>query len=591
MTRFLLLIIILVFSTQHSFAQQKFEISTPVGIDEPGINKVLCMKNGYTLLFHFEIGKAINVQVFDMSYKRVANTHVSCSVFDASALRTSVFKGLFEVGSEAVLFFEQQNIGRHSLIRLRFDALKGKLLEEATLGKWKSLSKPTKFLVMKHRQLEGYEVLFVQDAPQFRESEVHVAYYNSRHELVRDVPLPFDRDQHDYLAVIGAESLPEGVCVSLRLSDMVVNGTGTSTESAARYNHFLRVFIIPRDGGRPLTRLVDVSTEVQPYYTSVSHNSFANNYNVLLLNFREAFVKYGIEMRPTAIKSNLLFMFGDQDMSGTYKWITHKLANSLLHEKVDTNTSFSGLPVRMFTNANGLTTIVSESYERYINAEGFSRYQAFNPYLSGFRTTQLDDPGNPIWQTPNTSTQYNKFISADNYNRTQSFETYLGNLCITQVDDEGNEIWGTVLPKTQYYRSFRHYYRPSDVGRRWQDQAMFDDLPPQVTERQFLSTNVYSSNGSLYLVYNDCGKNLDNDLANPGDTVYTAELANACYYKVDRQHNITKGYLLGEPLTKEYKSSFIEGADFDEERRTYASLIRYKRGEYVSLRMAWVKMD
>jgi hypothetical protein len=48
---------------------------------------------------------------------------------------------------------------------------------------------------------------------------------------------------------------------------------------------------------------------------------------------------------------------------------------------------------------------------------------------------------------------------------------------------------------------------------------------------------------------------------------------------------------LGEPLPKEYKSSFIEGADFDEQRGVYATLVRYKRGEYVSIRMAWVKMD
>lgn len=591
MTRLLSVIIVLMLACYHGNAKENFEISTPVGLPEEGINKVLCMKSGATLLFHLEISKPISVQVFDADHKRIATSHLSPKVLDVSTLSTAVFKGLYEVNNEAVLFLEQQKIGRHSLIRLRIDPVKGKLIDETTVAKWKSVSRPAHFLVMKHKKETGYALLFAQDAPQFRESDVYVAYYNARHEVIRKVPLVFDRSKYDFISVMGAESLPEGVCVSLRLSNMVVNGTGTSTESAARYNHFLEVFVIPRDSVSPMSRLYDLSTDVQPHYVTASHNSFAGNYNLLLLNFREAFIRYGIEMRPTALQSDLFFSLSDNDLSGKYRWITHNLANSLLREKADTNKYFSGLPVRMFTNENGLTTIISESYERYISADGYSRYQAFSPYLNGFRTTQLDDPTNPLWQTPNTSTQYNKFIAADNYNRTQSFETFLGNLCITQVDDEGNEIWGTVLPKSQYYRSFKHYYRPSDLARRWQEQAMFNDIPPQITERQFMSANVYSANGNLYIIYNDCGKNINNSIADPGDTVYSSSLANACYYKVDKKHGITKDYLLGEPLIKEYKSIFVEGADFDEERATYASLIRYKRGEYVSLRMAWVKLD
>jgi hypothetical protein len=60
---------------------------------------------------------------------------------------------------------------------------------------------------------------------------------------------------------------------------------------------------------------------------------------------------------------------------------------------------------------------------------------------------------------------------------------------------------------------------------------------------------------------------------------------------MDRKRQITKEYLLGEPLDKEYKSCYVEGGDFDEQRGIYASLIRYKRGSYISLRMAWVTLE
>jgi hypothetical protein len=120
---------------------------------------------------------------------------------------------------------------------------------------------------------------------------------------------------------------------------------------------------------------------------------------------------------------------------------------------------------------------------------------------------------------------------------------------------------------------------------------MFNDIPPQIEERQFLSAAVYNKGDNFYIIYNDCGKNIHNTIANPGDTVYASALSNACYYRMNKKREITKEYLLGAPMNKEYKSCFTEGGDFDEERGVYATLIRYKRGEYVSMRMAWVQLD
>ena len=313
------------------------------------------------------------------------------------------------------------------------------------------------------------------------------------------------------------------------------------------YNNYLQVFYIPNGSTKPIVRKADLSTEIFPYYTTCSYNPFAGTINVLLLSYREAFYRYGVEMRPTAFVSNLLFRLDEHDLTGNYSWFRNELANSLLIEKTDTAAIFTGLPLCMFTNSNGLSTVVSESYDRYMNAE--------------------------------------------NYTRSRAFETYLGSISITQVDDTGKEIWGTVLPRSQYYRSYRHYYRPTYLAKRWQDHAMFNDLPPQITERQFLSAAVYARGDNHYIIYNDCGKNIRNTITSPGDTLYASELANACYYRMNRKRQITKEYLLGEPLDKEYKSCYVEGGDFDEDRGVYASLIRYKRGSYISLRMAWVTLD
>jgi len=588
MARLLLLIAIWAASASVSFAKENYDISTPVGLPEEGINKVLCMKNGYTMLFHFEINKPIIVKVFDTAHKRVANTNVSCDMLDLSMLSTSVFKGLFEVNGEAVLFFEQQNTGKHSLIRLRFNATNGMLVNETTIGKSRGLAKPMTFHVLRHKREEGYAVLYCQDAPQFKESQIHLSYYNKLHEVYRDMPLDPERKKYDYIAVVGAEAQPEGICICFGLSTMLVNGTGTSTEATARYNHYLNIAYIPKDSTHAIQKTADLSTEIMPYYTNFTHNPFAGTINILMLSYRDALYRYGIEMRPTALVSSLLFKMDAQNLAGNYSWLTNKLANKLLAEQKDTTAFFSGLPAMMTTNSNGLSTVVSESYERYINTDNYARNPSFDTSLSN-RGGLLANYNGGLNSNPLVNT--NVLSSLNNNTRDRLYETYLGSFCITQFDDDGKEIWGTVLPRTQYYKSYRHYYKPADIAKRWQDQAMFNDLPPQISERQFLSANVYNYRDNFYIIYNDCGKNMHNTIQSPGDTVYTSALSNVCYYRMNRKKEITKDYLLGEPLIKEYKSAFIEGADFDEQRGVYASLIRYKRGEYVSMRMAWVTME
>ena len=106
-----------------------------------------------------------------------------------------------------------------------------------------------------------------------------------------------------------------------------------------------------------------------------------------------------------------------------------------------------------------------------------------------------------------------------------------------------------------------------------------------------MSANVCNRGDDCYIIFNDCDKNSSKTLGPDCDTMFTSALSNVCYYKINKKKQVEKGYLLGDPLDKEYKSAFIESACYDEERGIYATLIRYKRGNYVSLRMAWVKME
>lgn len=81
--------------------------------------------------------------------------------------------------------------------------------------------------------------------------------------------------------------------------------------------------------------------------------------------------------------------------------LNNRLANEAYRRQADTTRNFEGMPMKMFTNENGLSTLVSQAFVRYGEPETHARYD---------------------------------------------YQDYLGNICVTQFDDNGNEIWGTVLP-------------------------------------------------------------------------------------------------------------------------------------------------
>ncbi len=527
---------------------ESYELSLALGLGEVGINKVLCLQDGRTMLFHFENNKPMRVMVFDTSHKRVASRVIDNKVLDVFQLSIGLFKGLYEIAGEGVLFLEQKRSGRSSLIRIRFDPGSGAMIDEKVIARSKGVLKPSRFFVMKHNKESGYAILASQEVRQFRKCKNQIYYYNENHEVYKEVPLIFDRKKYDYMTVIGAESSPVGIFVSLGLSDMVVNGTGSTIATRPIYKHDMHVFFVPEGSDKPIHREVGLPTELMPYYTTYTYNEFADNLNVMLLSFNDALVRDGVITRPVAIINNMFFRFDRSSMEGRYSWMLNKVANKqLVKVSGDTSKVFEGFPVKFFTNRNGLSTLVSESYIRNLNTESSYRYRVY--------------------------------------------ETFLSNICITQFDDFGNEIWAAVLPKTALFRSYNNYYSPISLAKGWQERSMFNDRPPQVFDRQFMSMNVYESGDNFYMIYNDGFNNAENSLANPGDTVFNTSLTNAYYYKVNRKKEVTKHILYGLPLKNEYRSSAIEGADFDEKRGVYASVVRYKRGSYVSMRMAWAKLE
>jgi len=572
----------------NCYAQDaKYDMSNPIEFAGTGWNKVLCMKNGNTMLFHFDPAKPIEIKVFDSLHKRVANQEYLCSIMDINTLRTSEFKGLFDINGEAVMFIEQEHLSRWGLVRLRFDGRNGKLIEEKLVKESPGISKRTTFYVMKNRDEDNYAILYSTDIPQFYDCEVHITYYNGKHDPIKEIPLDVDRKKYDYLYVACAESKPNGICVVLDLKKLVQNKTVTSeSKQMDVYDHHEAIYYIPRDSAKANKQVVDLSTDVTPYYSEFTYNLFARTVNLLVFSYRELFYKFGIDVKRGTALGNLFFKIEEDNSDIKLNWIKNDMATASLRQKTDTSKAFYGIPLGMYTNKNGLTTLVSEGYERYDAPESGVTSDPRDPNYVG--TTRYVR-GHPVGYGSTNRERYTHDRSADTGR--YDWNTYFGNIGITQLDDDGNEIWGTVLPHSEYLKSYRHSYRPEEIAKKDQSHKMFDDLPDQITQRQFVSLNTYFHDNSLYLIFNDDNRDYKNTENVERDTVYTFENTNACYYKMNNKREITKNYLLGTPGKNEYKCSFIEGADFDEQRGVYATLVQYKRNDNITLRMAWSHLN
>jgi len=531
------------------FAQdKKYEIGAPTDLEKTGWNKVLCMKNGNTMLFHFEINKPLLVKVFDSTHKEIASQKCMAGMFSDNLFKETLFQGLFEVNGEAVLFADQEHLSKHGLLRLRFNGTDGSLTGEDRIAESPSMSIQTDFTVVNNKWENNYAIVYCTDNQPFKRCDLHITYYNNRHEVVKTINLDFDRGKYATASVLGADIAPNGIFVSLHLAILEMNSTLNGSRQIV-HNYYQGFFIAKDSSTVKKTSVVDLTTEVYPAIPYYTYNPFAAALNVLLLSYKLVPVENSLKFQASQEIKHLFMRFDEADMKSNFSWIKNTMANEYLHNNADSNAFYEGVPVNVFTNENGLSTVISESFSLFADPDPKGRRNFGN------------------------------------------YRAYLGNIGITQYDDDGKELWGIVLPESQCYNSSTGFYDMGDLFKKGQTQTMFGDLPEQVYFRQFFALNTYSRNRNFYIIFNDDKKHFNNTLKNPGDTLTSFEHANTFCYTINRKKEVSKKYLFGELAADEYLCSFIEGADFDEQRGVYAALVRYQKGDDVSLRMAWSHLD
>jgi hypothetical protein len=517
-----------------------YSISDPIDIPQAGWNKLLQMKNGNTLLFHFEERKGIVVKVFDNMHKEIASKKHICKIFDINQQDHASVDGLYEINGEAVLFLEQSVWNKNSLIILRIDPSTASLIEEKIICKSPSFARKQYFTVLKEKNSEGYYVFCEKNFIQ-NDDTLELKEFNSKHEQIRSVFLNIDKNSVDKFSCLGEYIGSDGnICIALELSKTKISGV------RAVYSNALMIGYLKRNSDHFETKLISISDDAAPTYARFTDDN--KLLHVAIVDERPYYSESGLNGGIYVDINSLLLIFDKTDWSMKYQWLSKRKINAEVSNPGDTNSNFHGIPVQIFNDATNTTNIV---YEEYI---------MYNTIESGKKVLRTD----------------------------------LGYIGIGKYNDIGDETWGITLPKQQ---SLRTVLPISEILTRGTEKNLFRHFPEQEYEDQFSSIEVCNNNGVVqYIFFNDFAKNFENTSDNPGAAVTQHYYENpfqyteAFYYCMKGDGKVTKNYLFEPTSENESKSNMIESGDFNAKTNIYATVILDRKGKVYNTCIAWCEL-
>jgi hypothetical protein len=521
MARLVYLLLLCAFSFSSS-AQPNYLLSDPIDIPEEGWNRLLQMKNGNTVLFHFENRKSILVKIFDKNGKEIASEKHLCKVIDINALDRSYFDGIFEIGNEAVLFITQAIDNKQTLVRIRFDAATAKLIGEEKVIQSPSFNKKINSFVLREKEVDFYGIVnYSQKSTREAEGKIELNLFSENHKPLRQLPVELIDEKFDYISYAGSNMDKTGsILISIKLSKIIQYPDITED--------YLVLFYLPKGFTNFVINRVKLGSGSQNISTYFTYNPFAKKLNVVLTNEVSARVQTGV------VKHNVTYIFQSlltmaEDLSAiTHTPIKNIKANQQLNEMTGKTTKYEGEVVLLSTNNLGVTTTISTP-----------RYDIMD---SGVNRAKLS--------------------------------AYKGDLAVTQYNDDGQEIWGTMLKKARHYTTAYKNHAEVFYG----------------------SSSIYALHGvecvsaknSFYIFFNDYNQNFDKTEPVP---ISGFETTNAVFYTINRKRVVTKNYLFGAPVEKEYKQIFTSCSDFNEASSTYTTLLLNKKGERSTVHIAWCQLQ
>ncbi len=533
--RYLILFLAFIAILSTADAQFKdYKLSEPIDISTVGMSRVLIMPNGNTMLFHIEPRDAIKVKVYDTSGKEIASKRYFTEQVRPRDFERSMFKGLFEINGEAVLFLSGDVANKETLVRVHFNSSTGKMIKEERVVRSKSFQNRTTCQVLRHRKVPGYAVFCMKKLDLYPDEVMTLIRFDEEHNIVKEVVVDINNKEYDVVNWTDAQ--------------MSKNGTVNISFETVKYieypKTFSRYFIScsHTKGASSVSTIKSLmNSELNPYYCGFTYNTFDSKNQLFLVNAFDGQYQNGLGVLPVSMYANLMMIYTPEATSASsYKFIENvKAGQAYLKVRPGADVKIELAPLKFYSDDYGGTLVVSEEH---INR-----------------------------------------LPVEKDNRTYSL---LGNISVTKILGDGKEVWGVMIPKKQMTRDF---LSAKEVYNRRTWKSMFRGEEPEVDyANQYASFYSFSKGRSLYIMYNDHAENFKNGK----DTVYNSSKVEAQYTVVNSKGVATKYMLYGKvPDEHTRRSCLIEGADFDEQRKVFASLILEtiigEEKDKQAVRLAW----
>lgn len=523
---------------------KNYTISDPIDLPQVGINKVLQVSNGNTLLFHLQNNKAIQVFVFDNDGKQIASSRFVGKTINVSTLEKSTLKGIYEINNEAILFLSQELFSKESLIKIHFNTTTGKAVKEDILIESPNITNTYNYHIAFNPNSKGYAVFPMKDLEANFKEKLYLHIYNEEHQLVNKLLVNINASDYDYVKFSGINKEADGSVGLILIGEKIVQYPDILNRETI-VSHFTN------DAQNLNTVITKLPADALPYYSFYTYNEFEKEINVFIVNGIRHIIKHGLEKRHKDIYTPMMLRYNAYDISDmTYSYIYYEKANKMLYDTLENwSERDTPAPTHIFTNKYGLTILLSEEILENVIING-------------------------------KSNGLNK----------------VGDIYVTMINSSGKEIWATVLPKTQYIQS---KILPHTIKNRGTSQDLFRHYDPRGDYYyQFLSYNTFTTaQRNTFIIHNDLKKNFDKTIDDYINYVVDEGKGNhllntdAICYKIKRDKTVEKEYLFEEQPANKSIAAMVEGAHYNEHTNTYATPVQYREDNDYSIRLAWVKFD
>jgi len=520
-------------ANDSSFARAVISEATNLPLN--GWNKTLLLRNGNTVLLHLAHREKMIVKVFDSTHREVSSVSQYFKIVGKMDLETSAFKGFYDIGGIPTLFIMQDIDHHNSLIRVCFSPETGKLIEEKIVFESPGMAgKGHTFYVSKPEKSDHYAVFCFKNIAFNKETlELPVLYFNGQHQQIAKkfltVPaegiagidflgFEFDAKHRTYIGIL--YSIHN---INRKFTYGLLVGSGAKEE-----------FIFA-------TQKLTFGAGDQPVYAFFRHNDFSNTLNVTVATGFTAHSEVKSNWYYENIFNTYTGVLGDDLSILSFKQLQYKMGNYFLRGKGDSQKVYNGLPMRMYTNKFGVTTLISEQHMMY-----------------------------------------------PTYKERPLANTSMGNICVTRLNDEGEETDGIIIPKKQHILNGLYY---DELAFRGTTKHLFRDVQEQAYDNQFPSFECLSFRNTNYVLVNDYPANMDKALTGERETVMNYRNAEAICYRINADDQLEWQYLFGTPAADESRSLMIESIDQQTDERKFCSLVSVRKGKKVQLHLAWCALN